>query len=250
MVAVVLAIATSLAGGRADTASAVEPAATPAACGDADASGTTTVTDGVLVLRTAGDLAGGCQVASRCDIDGNGEITVSDGVLALRLAAGLSATVNCRNAVADRTGYATFSFNRRSAFGFCPPLNSASRMILSRSGDTVTRSALVFREGAPGDPNCLQEDIMTVPHAECVLEVAVPDRALTAEEVQRVDAVFAAVPLEQQRNPDCAHVTFDPCLINDFMWDTFEVTDFVCGEPRLLPAQSQAIIDVLDSLLE
>ncbi len=228
---------------------AVVPAATPAECGDADASGSATVTDGVLILRTAADLAGGCQVASRCDIDGNGEITVSDGVLALRLAAELSATRNCRHAVVDRTSYATFTFNRRSAFGFCPPLNSPSRVILSRSGDTITRSALVLQEGTPGDPDCLQEDIMTVPPVGCVKEVAVADRALTAEEVQRVDAVFAAIAIEQQRDPDCAHVTFDPCLIDEFTWDSFAITDFVCGEPRLVEDQAEAIIDVLESLL-
>jgi hypothetical protein len=239
MLAAVLAILTSVAPRTALAATAAE-------CGDADASGAASVTDGVLVLRTAADLGGGCQVASRCDIDGNGDVTVSDGVLALRLAAGLSATLNCRNAVTDRSGYTTFSFSRRSAFGFCPPVPAASRVVLSRSGDTITRSALVFQEGTPGDPECLH-DVMTNP--PCIEEVMVPDRALTADEVQRVDAVFAAVVLEQQRNPECAHVSFDPCLINDFMWDTFEVTDFVCGEPRLLPDQAQAIIDVLDSLL-
>ena len=175
----------------------------------------------------------------------------TDGVLTLRLAAGLDVTPSCRNAVTDRTGYTTFSFNRRSAFGFCPPLDSVSRIVLTRIGDTVTVSgARVFRAGTPGDPNCLQEDIMTVPPAECVLEVDVPDRALTADEVQRVDAVFSAITLEQQRNPDCAHVTFDPCLIDELAWDNFAVTDFACGEPRLLPDQAQAIIDVLDSLLQ
>lgn len=248
MVAALLAILSALFS-RGEAAAAVVPVATAAECGDADASGGATVTDGVLVLRTAADLGGGCQVASRCDIDGNGEITVSDGVLALRLAAGLSATVNCRNAVVDRTGYTTFSFNRRSAFGFCPPLDSASRVILSRSGDTITRSALVLEAGTVGDPDCLQEDIMTDPPAACVEERALPDRALTAGETQRVDAVFAAITIEQQRNPDCAHVTLDPCLIDEFTWDTFAITDFVCGEPRLLPEQAHAIIALLDSLL-
>jgi hypothetical protein len=250
MVAVLLALPTSMLSVRQETAATVVPAATDAECGDADQNGSTTVTDGVLVLRTAADLAGGCQVASRCDVDGNGELTVTDGVLALRLAAGLDATRNCRNAVADHSEFTTFSFNRRSAFGFCPPLDSASRVVLTRSGSTVTLTgARAFRAGTPGDPNCLHEDIMTVPPVECVLEVDLPDRALTADEVQRVDALFSAISLEQQRNPDCAHVTFDPCLIDELAWDNFAITDFVCGEPRLLPAQSQAIIDVLDSLL-
>ena len=248
MVAALLAILSALFG-RGEAAAAV-PATTAEECGDADTSGSVTVTDGVLVLRTAAELGGGCQIASRCDVDGNGEITVSDGVLALRLAADLSATRNCRNAVVDRASYTTFTFNRRSAVGFCPPLNSASRVILSRTGDTITRSALVFEEGTVGDPDCLQEDLMTDPPVACVRETALPDRALTAEEVERVDAVFAAITIEQQRNPGCTQVTFDPCLINEFTWDTFAITDFACGEPRLLSEQSQAIIAVLDSLAD
>lgn len=63
----------------------------PIACGDADDSGTVTVTDGVQVLRFAAGLSSGCTSASeRCDVDGDGTIGVSDGVNVLRAAAGLA----------------------------------------------------------------------------------------------------------------------------------------------------------------
>lgn len=61
-------------------------------CGDADDSGTVTVTDGVQTLRAAAGLSTSCTVG-RCDVDGNGSITVSDGVNVLRAAAGLSGGV-------------------------------------------------------------------------------------------------------------------------------------------------------------
>jgi len=65
-------------------------------CGDADGSGTVTVTDGVQVLRAAAGLASTCSDhASACDVDGNGSVTVSDGVNVLRKAAGLSITEAC-----------------------------------------------------------------------------------------------------------------------------------------------------------
>lgn len=63
-------------------------------CGDADGSGTVTVTDGVQTLRAAASLSSTCNPA-RCDVDGSGTITVSDGVNVLRKAAHLPITEAC-----------------------------------------------------------------------------------------------------------------------------------------------------------
>jgi hypothetical protein len=63
-------------------------------CGDADAGGTVTVTDGVQTLRAAADLPTTC-VGTRCDVDGSGTVTVTDGVAVLRIAAGLAVDVRC-----------------------------------------------------------------------------------------------------------------------------------------------------------
>jgi hypothetical protein len=62
-------------------------------CGDADGSGTVTVTDGVQVLREAAGLSSGC--GTTCDVDGSGTVTVTDGVNVLRKAANLPITENC-----------------------------------------------------------------------------------------------------------------------------------------------------------
>jgi len=227
---------------------AVAHAATPDECGDADASGSRTVTDGVLVLRTAAELTGGCSVSSRCDVDGNGAVSVSDGVAALRLAAGLDAPLACRNAVVDLSAFTVFSFTRHSAFGFCPPLDSVSAMVVSRVGGTLQiDGGKAIVAGIPGDPDCLS-DATTVPPVACAHEIDLPARALTADESARVTAAFAAVTREQQHAPDCTRVTFEPCLIDEFSWDASAITDFACGEPRLLTDQSAALIAVLDTL--
>jgi hypothetical protein len=63
-------------------------------CGDADGSGSVTVTDGVSVLRTAANLPSTCSMVV-CDVDRSGTITVTDGVNVLRGAAGFSIT--CRD---------------------------------------------------------------------------------------------------------------------------------------------------------
>jgi hypothetical protein len=69
-------------------------------CGDADNSGTVTVTDGVQTLRAAAALSSTCS-AGTCDVDGSGAITVTDGVNVLRKAAGVAITENCPGSSLD-----------------------------------------------------------------------------------------------------------------------------------------------------
>ena len=220
----------------------------PDECGDADGNGARSVTDGVRVLRTAAALANGCAVASRCDIDGNNAITVSDGVAALRLAAGLPATVACEHTVVDRSDFRFFTFFARPAFGYCPALGGASHVFMSVRDGVITREAAVIVEGAPGDPDCL-DGVTTVPPVACPREITLPPRVLTTDEAERVRNAFSSIERERLQNPDCKRIAFDPCLLNEFTWDNAQITDFICGQPRVLPDQSAALLAVLDSLL-
>ena len=71
-----------------------------ATCGDANRTGSVTVTDGVLVLRAAAQLPAICP-RERCDMNVDGGISVTDGVLALRVAAGVETQVACSASQAD-----------------------------------------------------------------------------------------------------------------------------------------------------
>ena len=71
-----------------------------ATCGDANRTGSVTVTDGVLVLRAAAQLEANCP-RERCDMNVDGGISVTDGVLALRVAAGVETQVACSASQAD-----------------------------------------------------------------------------------------------------------------------------------------------------
>ncbi len=75
-----------------------------APCGDADASGGVSVSDGVNVLRAAAGLSTTCTMLPLCDVDGNGTVTVTDGVNVLRTAAGLAADLHCACGAAGCTG--------------------------------------------------------------------------------------------------------------------------------------------------
>ncbi len=63
-------------------------------CGDADANGTVSVSDGVHALLAAASLPSNCTLGT-CDADGGGTVSITDGVNMLRAAAGLSATLAC-----------------------------------------------------------------------------------------------------------------------------------------------------------
>lgn len=219
--------------------------ATPDQCGDANFDGARNVTDGVLALRTAAELNGGCTAISRCDVDGDATVSVTDGVQVLRIAADLPVNLACRHVTTDRSDFNVFTFDRRSAFGYCPPLDSVSQFILveQQNGD-VLRQAKVFVAGQQGDPDCIPEITDS-----CVREITLPDRTLTTGELAQVRTTFASIVREQQQAPDCKRgVSGDPCLINEFRWDNFAITDFVCGEPRLLPDQTAALTALFDSL--
>ncbi len=69
-------------------------------CGDADGNGSTTVSDGVQVLRAAAGLDSSCTRA-RCDVDGSGAVGVTDGVQVLRAAAGLPFDGRCESRTAS-----------------------------------------------------------------------------------------------------------------------------------------------------
>jgi cysteine-rich repeat protein len=77
-----------------DTDCRAVPPGGDTACGDADGNGTTSVSDGVQVLRAAAGLDSVCTLA-RCDVDGNGAVGVTDGVQVLRAAAGLPFAGHC-----------------------------------------------------------------------------------------------------------------------------------------------------------
>ncbi len=102
-------------------------------CGDADGSGTVSVTDGVQVLRTAAGLDADCTTIG-CDVDASGSVTVSDGVNVLRAAAGLPVELRC----------AELSAQEQQVFGALRKSNQVTRLLalgLEASGDADATAA-------------------------------------------------------------------------------------------------------------
>jgi hypothetical protein len=106
-------------------------------CGDADANGDVTVSDGVQALRAAAELSSVCDAA--CDVDGNGTVTVSDGVNILRKAAGLSVNEACEFTGQEANGVVNPSLSIFDGITKVPGVGGAS---------AFTAAA------APGPPDC------------------------------------------------------------------------------------------------
>jgi hypothetical protein len=144
-----------------------------------------------------------------------------------------------------------FTFFARPAFGYCPVLGGAARVFLSVRNGEITREAAVIVEGNPGDPDCLS-DIMTVSSGRVRARGHVcPSASSHADEAERVRNVFSAVERERLQNPRLQARRLRPMPAERVHVGQhhFQITDFICGQPRLLPDQSAALISVLDSLL-
>ena len=95
-------------------------------CGDADGSGTVTVTDGVQALRAAAGLSSSCT-GSTCDVDGSGSVTVTDGVNVLRKAAGIAITESCGGVDAQVEALLGSALPTLSIFGSLTKLGASAQ---------------------------------------------------------------------------------------------------------------------------
>ena len=108
-------------------------------CGDADGSGTVTVTDGVQALRAAAGLSSSCT-GSTCDIDGSGSVTVTDGVNVLRKAAGLAITENCGGVDAQVEALLGSALPTLSIFGSLTKLGTSAQAKMGASAQAAGQS--------------------------------------------------------------------------------------------------------------
>jgi hypothetical protein len=144
---------------------AIAPPARADVCGDADASGAVTVTDGVQTLRAAAGLASSCTLA-RCDVDGSGALSVTDGVNVLRAAAGLAVSLSCPGAGPNcSTAAVTVALAVPTPIGAATLTlgYAATAVSLPGSGDAASERVTVARPGAlfgNGQPNDLDDRVM------------------------------------------------------------------------------------------
>jgi len=141
------------------------PAVAGDRCGDADSSGSVTVTDGVQTLRAAAGLSSSCALA-RCDVDDSGSVSVTDGVNVLRAAAGLSVTLSCPGAEpVCEAATVTVTLAVPAPIGAASLVLAypASDVVLPGRGEAAAERVTIMNPGAlfgAGQPNDLDDRIV------------------------------------------------------------------------------------------
>ncbi|MHC4698438.1 MAG: hypothetical protein ACYTFA_17025 [Planctomycetota bacterium] len=144
----------------------------------------------------------------------------------------------------DFSDFGQFAFSRTPGLGFCPPLDEVYTASISADpGGSQVLNLSVLRAGVAGLDPCI--DTFVVP---CATATQLEERTLTDDEVTAVAAVFSAVRVDSEADPICETIAIDPCVIDQFAWDSFMITDFECSDERLPPAQADAIISLLEQL--
>ncbi len=209
--------------------------------GDCNLSGQVSIDD----LITAVHVALGDGDAASCP--GSDASTIDALIRAVR-----AALDGCpRGHTYDLRDFTHFAFQRQSGLGDCWPVDTLYGASLERPNpSTVTFAARRLVAGDPNLDECLPDNGGN--GAPCV---AIRDRGsvpLSDEEVARLDAVLARVPIHDDADPVCRDVIYEACLIDYFDWSEPFVSaqDYICSESqRLAAADAQAIIEVLDGLV-
>ncbi len=140
----------------------------------------------------------------------------------------------------DLSNFTQFSFSRAPYMGFCPAQGEIyTASIFVNADGSHELNVAVLRAGGQGQ--CIDTS-----DVRCATATQLQARTLTAAEAAALTAAFSAVRVDDQADPVCGEVDVAPCLVNQFAWDSFFVTDFKCSTPRLHRDQAFAIISMLE----
>jgi hypothetical protein len=160
--------------------------------------------------------------------------------------------------VRDFSDFSEFSLKREAGLGFCPLFDVVfeATIVRDEAGSYVANISSLS-EGAAGSKNCLDwigdEFVGGIfssggQEYECVVQMEMPEQVLTADQAAEVLDVFSAVVISNTESSFCQHGSMDPCLISSYTFDSFEVSGFPCGTPRMASGQAERIIDLLEAL--
>lgn len=161
--------------------------------------------------------------------------------------------------VRDFSDFEQFAFSRQPGLGFCPPLDAVFSANLSADQDGgYVVNLSVLEQGVAGQDECLgPPDYSSVyvigpddEPVDCVVETQLPERVLASDETQAVLDTFSEVRIDNEADPVCSQASIDPCVINQFTFDSFAVSGFMCAAPRLRDAQRAVLLDLLEQLRE
>lgn len=239
VVAALLSLALALSGNAAvETVDQRDDSTFGHCIGDCGEDGRVTIDEIILDVR----IALGEAAPDLCRVGGPGPGFGIDGLVT----AVLNSLAGCTT-VHDVSGFEEFTYALTPAFGFCPPLGAVHDAVIDRSGNTYLLKRSIVDTGTPGVDDCLPEYLTGSP---CLVARAVPCRALTltADEVQRVSAIFRQITVWTAADSFCLFGVDDPCLVRTARWDNLQTSNAICAASRIDYEQSDRIRALVESL--
>lgn len=147
----------------------------------------------------------------------------------------------------DYSDFTSYEFAQGAGLGFCADPSTAFAVSIERRGsDEFSFGASVLRSSPASDDECpsgIYSD------EGCMAVEALPPRPLSGPEVTRMKAVFSALRILPEPDPQCKVLGIDPCRIDRHRWDAASHDDYVCSANRLPYEQAEGLQDLLSDLL-
>lgn len=150
--------------------------------------------------------------------------------------------------------FSTLTYSQHGAEGFCPREDSVYNATITKLDDgnyQIEMDLLVLTPETGDDVVRCDAPAIDVNDGPCGIGVEQPTRLLTAEELQRVKEVLAALELEWDPGiPD--GIAIDPCRVERLVVDgeEYALAGVYYSEPRfvLTDDSRQSVIDLVESL--
>ena len=148
----------------------------------------------------------------------------------------------------DYSGFTTYAFSQQPGLGFCGDASKVFAATITKSTSGEMSFAPTNLRPSKAKPDACETEGGFMTETVCMMPKAAPARALTAGEAQEVGTLFAKVSVQPRPQKECRLIAFDPCKIDEHIWDQPRHTDYLCSASRLEAEQSNALVAMLTRL--
>ncbi len=148
----------------------------------------------------------------------------------------------------DYSGFTSYAFTQKPGLGFCGDASKVFAATITKSASGEMRFAPTNLRPGNSPPDACETAGGFVTETGCMMPAPAPARALTTAEAQEVSALFSKVTVQPRPQKECRLIAFDPCKIDEHVWDQTRHTDYLCSASRLEAEQSNALVALLTRL--
>ena len=148
----------------------------------------------------------------------------------------------------DYSGFTSYAFSQKPGLGFCGDASKVFAAKITKSAGGEMSFAPTNLRPSKSRPDACESEGGFMTETGCMMPKAAPARTLTAAEAQEVSTLFAKVEVQPRPQKECRLIAFDPCKIDEHIWDQARHTDYLCSASRLEAEQSNTLVALLTRL--